>query len=208
VFVEFDVYKAELGQSAEKQNDKVDRVEAPTEDKYRQDIQAAIQAVGEEETMKAVGEVKAGIADPDALLAWFEEIKTPDEKNRDFDADQEQTGFVPDFQVDTEFAHAQDLPGDNMSDNDLFISTARRRALQHTEAEDFYDPSGPPGGGGGGDDKTERPLDVPLEPHPDMVPASGRPAKAAAKPAAAKPKAQPPPSTKPAAAPAPAPKKK
>lgn len=119
---------------------------------FAADIAGAIEAAGPEETGAAVALVQAGKAAPEALLAWIDDLRDPEQHAPDVDPAEQQQGFVPDFLMDTEIAGgAMDTPpraGNDAAeappaapDDDYFFSAVRRRRRDDDEQ---HDPSDPP----------------------------------------------------------------
>lgn len=139
-------------------------------DHYRSELVAN---VGEREVEEAVAQVVSGKAEPEALLAWIDDVRSlrPRPPGADVAADDEPAlGFLHDFDADTEMAYEDTIGGPEApeaddapqvatapaffdTDPDYFFSATRRKAA--LGEDDDADPDHG-GGGGGGDDGKPR----------------------------------------------------
>ncbi len=160
-------------------------------DALEDELKGAERAEGEERVAQAVLEVQVGIAQPEALLEWMDDLRDPEVQEKE--DDNLERSFTMDFIPDTarDNAATETPPGDDY----MFFSANRR-----TPFEDDDDGGGGGGGGGAGDGAGEgEGGDAPADPKdpkdskkaPDVAKAG---AAKADKPAAKKP--EPPPSGK------------
>lgn len=138
------------------------------------EIIGAERAEGEERVAEAILEVQAGIAQPEALLEWIDDLRDPEEQHRTEDDNLERS-FTVDFIPDTarDNAATENPPADDY----MFFSANRRGPI-------LDDDDGGGGGGGGGDGGGEGDGDKPGEPKDPKDPKKGvgEVAKAAPKP--------------------------
>jgi len=139
-------------------------VEAPTMlemENLEQDLQGAAETEGADVVRDALAQVTHRTAPPEALIAWIDELRDPEiHPVQDVEP---ATGFIHDFEADTEMAggtlavhdgDGEDLPvadevphaggGDDDDASDYLFSATRRR-----RAEDEEDDEGSPAGEGG-----------------------------------------------------------
>ncbi len=149
------------------------------------ELKGAERAEGEDQVKEALLEVQAGVAQPEALLEWMDDLREFERQEQREDDNLERS-FTMDFIPDTarDNAATESPPGD-----DYMFFSANRRTPQGDDDEG----SGGGGGGGGGDGGDEggegdKPADDPSAKKP------GEKAKPApAKPGKPPPKSSPPP---------------
>ncbi|MFN0248956.1 MAG: hypothetical protein ACKV2T_18875 [Kofleriaceae bacterium] len=137
------------------------------------ELAGAVKAEGEENVTAAVLEVQAGIAQPEALLQWIDDLRDPEEQHQTEDDNLERS-FTMDFIPDTarDNAATENPPGDDY----MFFSANRRGPFGGDDDEG----GGGGGGGGGGDGEGEG--DKPADPKaPKKSAGAGEPARAAPK---------------------------
>lgn len=78
--------------------------ELPDNEELNRQLQEASRAAGSEEVQAALEQVMVGEAKPEALLAWMDELRDPEERHVEVDPAELQEGFVPDFIADTKMA--------------------------------------------------------------------------------------------------------
>lgn len=157
-------------------------------DKLGDDLEGAKRAEGEEDVEHALAEVQVGIARPEALLEWIDDLRDTEKKAVPEDDNLERS-FTMDFIPDTarDNAATESPPGDDY----MFFSANRR------DAGGDDDDGGGGGGGGGGGDGAGDEGDAPPEGADETKKPAGSPVKAKpAKPAKQAPKPDPPPPSK------------
>lgn len=164
-------------------------------DKLADEIEGAERAEGKDQVAEALLEVKIGVAQPEALLEWIDDLRDADDhEDTSREDDNLDTSFTADFIPDTarDGAATESPPGDDY----MFFSANRR-----SSGDDDDDGGGGGGGGGegGGDGDGEAGAgegdDAPKDPNKSAAaaPAKGKPAKSEPK---QPPKAEPPPPSK------------
>lgn len=154
-------------------------------DQLPDELEGAVRAEGADKVAEAVLEVQTQVARPEALLAWIDEARDPEEQQEHEDDNLERS-FTVDFIPDT----ARDGAATENPPADDFIFSANRRAPVE---DDDGDGGGGGGGGGEGDDgdASDAPPEDPKKKKPSATPAKdAAKAKSDAKPDA-KPKAEP-----------------
>lgn len=110
-------------------------------DQLPDELVGAVRAEGEERVAEAVLEVQAGVAQPEALLEWIDDLRDPEEQVATEDDNLERS-FTMDFIPDTARDSATESPP---GDDYMFFSANRRDG-----GGDDDDGGGAGGGGGGG----------------------------------------------------------
>jgi hypothetical protein len=103
------------------------------------ELAGAVRAEGADQVAEALAEVRAGVAQPEALLEWMDDLRDPEEQVASEDDNLERS-FTVDFIPDTarDGAATESPPGADY----MFFSANRR--------DDSGDDDGGGGGGGGG----------------------------------------------------------
>lgn len=106
------------------------------------ELEGAVKAEGIDEVEEAMAEVVTGVAQPEALLEWIDDLRDPEEQVETEDDNLERS-FTMDFVPDTarDGGATESPPGEDY----MFFSANRRGPL------DDDDEGGGGGGGGGGD---------------------------------------------------------
>ncbi len=146
-------------------------------DKLADEIEGAERAEGKDQVAEALLEVKLGVAQPEALLEWIDDLRDADDyEDVRHEDDNLETSFTVDFIPDTaRDGAATDSPP---ADDYMFFSANRRSGA----GDDDDDGGGGGGGGGGdgdGDDAGGEGGDAPKDPKKSAAaaPAKGKPAK-------------------------------
>ena len=160
-------------------------------DKLADEIEGAERAEGKDQVAEALLEVKIGVAQPEALLEWIDDLRDADDhEDTSREDDNLDKSFTVDFIPDTaRDGAATETPP---ADDSMFFSANRR-----SSGDDDDDGGGGGGGGdGGGDGDGDAGAgeggDAPKDPKKSAAgaPAKGKPAKSEPK---QPPKAEPPP---------------
>jgi len=111
-------------------------------DQLDDELKGAVRAEGDDQVNEAVYEVQTGVARPEALLEWMDDLRDPEEQYATEDDNLERS-FTMDFIPDTarDNAATENPPGDDF----MFFSANRR-----DNSGDDDDGGGGSGGGGGG----------------------------------------------------------
>ncbi|HEX3473547.1 MAG TPA: hypothetical protein VHT91_00825 [Kofleriaceae bacterium] len=114
------------------------------------DIAAAVETAGQEKTDAALAQVQSGVASPEALLVWIDDLRDPERQASDVDPADQQEGVIPDFIKDTQLASgAADAPPSAgnagietppLADEDYFFSAIRRRRVDDDRHASPLDP--------------------------------------------------------------------
>gem|GEM_PF-4474015 len=147
-------------------------------DKLADEIEGAERAEGKDQVAEALLEVKLGVAQPEALLEWIDDLRDADDhEDVRHEDDNLEKSFTVDFIPDTaRDGAATDSPP---ADDYMFFSANRRSGA----GDDDDDGGGGGGGGGGGDgdgdDAGGEGGDAPKDPKKSAAaaPAKGKPAK-------------------------------
>ena len=146
-------------------------------DKLADEIEGAERAEGKDQVAEALLEVKLGVAQPEALLEWIDDLRDADDyEDVRHEDDNLETSFTVDFIPDTaRDGAATDSPP---ADDYMFFSANRRSGA----GDDDDDGGGGGGGGGGGDgdgDDAGEGGDAPKDPKKPAAaaPSKGKPAK-------------------------------
>ena len=130
------------------------------------ELAGATRADGAENVAEAVAEVSLGQARPEALLAWIDDLREPEEQHGDaVEDDNLERSFTVDFIPDT----ARDGGAQESPPGEDYMFSAVRRIEENSDD----DGGGGGGGGGGGDGDGDAPDDESADPDDPKKPTAG-----------------------------------